>query len=63
MNIKTRLMALGFTGAILTGGVLVAIGEDEVLRTYVDPAGIEQPALAKPAITLNLAWCSLTSSA
>jgi len=56
-------MALGFTGAILTGGVLVAIGEDEVLRTYVDPAGIEQPALAKPAITLNLAWCSLTSSA
>ena len=37
MNIKTRLLALGFTGAILAGSILVATGEVEVWRTYVDP--------------------------
>ncbi|MCW3171420.1 lysozyme [Shewanella subflava] len=40
MNIKSRLMAMGFTGAVLIGGVLVVNSEGEVHATYVDPAGI-----------------------
>jgi lysozyme len=54
MNIKTRLMALGFTGAILTGGVLVATSEDEVLHTYIDPAGIETACFGQTGHSIKL---------
>lgn len=47
-------MALGFTGAILTGGVLVATGEGEVLRTYVDPAGIETACFGQTGRNIKL---------
>jgi GH24 family phage-related lysozyme (muramidase) len=40
MNIKSRLMALGLTGALLTGGVFIATHEGQVNGTYIDPAGI-----------------------
>ena len=40
MNIRSRLMAMGLTGALLTGGVLVATSEGEVHGTYIDPVGI-----------------------
>ena len=40
MNIKLRLMALGLTGALLTGGVFIATHEGQVNGTYIDPAGI-----------------------
>ncbi|MBB1391808.1 hypothetical protein H5185_20710 [Shewanella sp. SG44-6] len=54
MNIKTRLLALGFTGAILTGGVLVATSKNEVLRTYVDPAGIETACFGQTGHNIKL---------
>ena len=47
-------MALGFTGAILTGGVLVATGEGEVLRTYIDPAGIETACFGQTRHNIKL---------
>lgn len=41
MNIKSRLLAIGFTGAVLTGGVFIATSENEILHTYIDPVGIQ----------------------
>ena len=37
---KQPLLAMGLSGALLTGGVLVAQQEGLVLGTYVDPVGI-----------------------
>ena len=54
MNIKTRLLALGLSGVLLTGGVLVATGEGEVLRTYVDPAGIETACFGQTGHNIKL---------
>ena len=54
MNIKTRLLALGLSGALLTGGVLVATGEGEVLRTYIDPAGIETACFGQTGHNIKL---------
>lgn len=47
-------MALGFTGAILTGGVLVATSEDEVLLIYIDPAGIETACFGQTGHNIKL---------
>jgi lysozyme len=40
MSIKSQLAALGLTGSLLSGAVLIAIHEGEIHHTYLDPVGI-----------------------
>ncbi|WP_434927171.1 lysozyme [Shewanella sp. HL-SH2] len=54
MNIKSRLMALGLSGALLTGGVLVATSEGEMLHSYVDPVGIETACFGQTGHNIKL---------
>ncbi|MCS6178956.1 lysozyme [Shewanella baltica] len=44
---KQSLLAMGLSGALLTGGVLVAQQEGLVLGTYVDPVGIVTACFGK----------------
>lgn len=54
MNIRSRLMALGLSGALLTGGVLVATSEGEILYSYVDPVGIETACFGQTGHNIKL---------
>lgn len=40
MSTQNKLAALGLSGALLTGGALIATHEGKVNRVYLDPAGI-----------------------
>lgn len=40
MSTQTKLAALGLSGALLTGGALIATHEGKVNRVYLDPVGI-----------------------
>jgi lysozyme len=40
MSIKSQLAALGLTGSLLSGAVLIAIHEGEIHHTYLDPVGV-----------------------
>lgn len=40
MNLKSKLLALGLSGALASTGVIVSEHEGLILGTYVDPVGI-----------------------
>ncbi len=53
-KIRAFLIAAGFSGAVVTGGVFVAEHEGLVLGTYVDPVGILSACFGQTGPELEL---------
>lgn len=53
-KVRAFLLAAGFSGAVVTGGALVADSEDMILQTYLDPVGIKTACFGYTGPELNL---------
>ncbi len=53
-RVRNFLIALGLSSALVTGGVLIAEHEGEVLSSYIDPVGIETACFGKTGAEIEL---------